>query len=75
MARLRAGGFRLLDTQFVTRHLARFGAVEIPRDAYLRQLRAAIAAPADFYRAAPGWTPGEVLAALPAPPASAGGDT
>jgi leucyl/phenylalanyl-tRNA--protein transferase len=31
VARLRCGGFELLDTQFVTKHLARFGVVEIPR--------------------------------------------
>ena len=40
-ARLRAGGFRLLDTQFVTEHLAQFGAVEVPRQAYKRSLREA----------------------------------
>ena len=34
VARLRLGGFRLLDTQFVTAHLAQFGAEEIPRDTY-----------------------------------------
>ena len=34
VARLRLGGFRLLDTQFVTAHLAQFGAEEIPRHAY-----------------------------------------
>lgn len=32
--RLRAGGFVLLDTQFLTPHLARFGAVEMPRRDY-----------------------------------------
>src|SRR5690348_4928384 len=35
VARLKAGGFRLLDTQFITSHLAQFGAIEIPRDTYL----------------------------------------
>lgn len=40
---LRAGGFTLLDTQFLTAHLARFGAVEIPQQAYLELLHAAIA--------------------------------
>ncbi len=49
VARLRAGGYRLLDTQFLTEHLARFGAVEIPRAAYRRLLRPAINAAADFY--------------------------
>lgn len=41
--RLRARGFTLLDTQWSTPHLARFGAVEIPRREYLRRLRAALA--------------------------------
>ena len=40
--RLRRGGFTLLDVQFVTPHLARFGAVEIDRDAYERRLAAAL---------------------------------
>ena len=47
-ARLRAGGFKLLDTQFVTEHLAQFGAVELPRHAYKRLLREAIDAQADW---------------------------
>ncbi len=38
-ARLRYGGFRLLDTQFVTPHLASLGAIEISRDAYLKAAR------------------------------------
>jgi len=42
VARLRLGGFRLLDTQFITAHLARFGAVEIPRAEYRAQLSAAL---------------------------------
>ena len=46
VARLRLGGFKLLDAQFRTDHLARFGAVEIPRTAYLAELNEAIAAPA-----------------------------
>lgn len=44
VARLRLGGFRLLDTQFVTNHLAQFGAIEIPRDAYKALLAAAVEA-------------------------------
>jgi leucyl/phenylalanyl-tRNA--protein transferase len=39
---LRKGGFTLLDTQFLTRHLASFGVVEIPRDDYLLLLQDAI---------------------------------
>ena len=48
VARLNAGGFRLLDTQFVTDHLARLGAVEISRAAYHRELAAAVERPARF---------------------------
>jgi leucyl/phenylalanyl-tRNA--protein transferase len=39
---MRARGFTLLDVQFVTEHLAQFGAVEIPREEYERRLEAAI---------------------------------
>ena len=48
VARLRAGRFALLDTQFLTGHLLQFGAVEIERDEYLKLLEAAIAAEAEF---------------------------
>jgi leucyl/phenylalanyl-tRNA--protein transferase len=48
VARLIQGGYRLLDTQFVTDHLRRFGAVEIPREEYRRRLAAALAATARF---------------------------
>lgn len=41
-ARLWKSGFRLLDTQFVTRHLAQFGAVEIPRGGYRSLLAGAL---------------------------------
>ncbi|CAN5318503.1 leucyl/phenylalanyl-tRNA--protein transferase [soil metagenome] len=44
--RLRAGNFLLLDTQWTTPHLEQFGAVEIPRKAYLAQLARAINQPA-----------------------------
>jgi leucyl/phenylalanyl-tRNA--protein transferase len=47
--RLIAGGYRLLDTQFVTDHLRRFGAIEIARAAYRAMLRDAIEATATFY--------------------------
>jgi leucyl/phenylalanyl-tRNA--protein transferase len=42
VARMRIGGYALLDTQFVTSHLAQFGAVEVPRDAYKALLAAAV---------------------------------
>ncbi|MEE9282114.1 MAG: leucyl/phenylalanyl-tRNA--protein transferase, partial [Myxococcota bacterium] len=52
---MRARGFALLDTQFTTEHLARFGCVEIPRPDYLRAVSAAIA------RDAPWPAPGPLV--------------
>lgn len=49
VARLRAGGFRLLDTQFVTDHLATLGAVEVSKRQYHKMLEAAVSADADFF--------------------------
>jgi len=46
--RLRAGGFRLFDTQFLTPHLKRLGAIEIGRQDYMQRLGAALAFEADF---------------------------
>jgi leucyl/phenylalanyl-tRNA---protein transferase len=46
--RLRARDFRLLDVQWVTPHLERFGAVEISRSKYLKLLERALAVEADF---------------------------
>ena len=48
VARLKAGGFKLLDTQFVTDHLKTFGAVEVPRRQYHKLLEAALTGEADF---------------------------
>jgi leucyl/phenylalanyl-tRNA--protein transferase len=48
--RLRAGGFILLDTQFMTEHLRRFGAVEIARTEYQRRLQHAVTIAAQFHR-------------------------
>jgi leucyl/phenylalanyl-tRNA---protein transferase len=56
--RLQLGGFRLLDTQFLTTHLAQFGAVEIDRADYRRRLAEAVSAKARFY----GEVPTEPLA-------------
>jgi leucyl/phenylalanyl-tRNA--protein transferase len=42
VARLNRGGWRLLDTQFLTGHLSQFGAVETPQADYLKQLEAAL---------------------------------
>lgn len=49
--RLRHGGFTLLDTQFVTTHLRRFGATELPRSQYLARLGEALSRRASFYSA------------------------
>ena len=46
VARLRLGGFKLLDAQFLTEHLAQFGAREIPRADYKRRLANAVSAEA-----------------------------
>ena len=46
VARLRMGGFTLLDTQFVTAHLSQFGAREVPRETYRAMLAEAAAVPA-----------------------------
>ena len=46
--RLRARGFTLLDTQWVTPHLEQFGAIEIPRPDYLRLLEASLALEVSF---------------------------
>ena len=49
VARLRTAGALLLDTQFVTPHLASLGAIEVPRDDYHHMLDSAIGEPADFF--------------------------
>lgn len=48
VARLRRGGWALLDAQFLTDHLSQFGAVETPQAAYLRLLKAALKVEADI---------------------------
>ena len=50
VARLRVGGYRLLDCQFVTDHLTQFGVVEIPRAEYHRRLALALETEGDFGR-------------------------
>ena len=46
--RLRARSFQLLDIQWLTPHLARFGALEIPRRTYLAQLAQALKVDREF---------------------------
>lgn len=55
VARLRQGRYLLLDTQFVTDHLARFGALEIQRQDYLHRLNQALPIPAAFLRGPVDW--------------------
>jgi leucyl/phenylalanyl-tRNA---protein transferase len=50
VARLIAGGFELLDTQYVTEHLRSFGAIEVPRRRYTALLDKALKGEADFYK-------------------------
>jgi leucyl/phenylalanyl-tRNA---protein transferase len=67
VARLAKGGFRLLDTQFVTPHLASLGAVAVPKQAYRLRLADALSHEGNFW----SWpkemcVPGrDALAALP----------
>ncbi len=58
--RLRAGGFRLFDTQFLTPHLASLGGEEIARGEYHRRLAQALAATARFHPPGYGPSPSEV---------------
>lgn len=58
VARLMRGGYTLLDSQFVTRHLENFGAIELPRAEYRTILAEAITEDADFHR---DYFDGEVL--------------
>jgi leucyl/phenylalanyl-tRNA--protein transferase len=51
IARLKHAGFRLLDTQFFTPHLAQFGVRECPNTDYQRMLRSMLARRADFRKA------------------------
>ncbi len=64
VARLRVGGFVLLDTQFVTDHLKRFGTIEIPRQEYHRRLAAAGLVEGDFYRLPAGMAGAGVLQSI-----------
>ena len=57
VARLKAGGFRLLDTQFITDHLMQFGAIEIPAAAYRAKLAKALQSQGDFFI----WPKGETV--------------
>jgi leucyl/phenylalanyl-tRNA---protein transferase len=61
VARLNAGGFRLLDTQFTTPHLRNLGAIDVPRQDYHCLLETAIEVDADFHAFAGDDDPDAVL--------------
>lgn len=62
VARLNFGGFQLLDAQFMNDHLARLGAIAIPRDGYQRIMEPLLAAKADFSAFTQDGDPDAVLA-------------
>jgi len=67
VARLRLGGFTLLDSQFLTEHLSQFGAHEIPRAEYKRRLAACVGAEAHWLAAPdPATLEAEIRALRPA---------
>ncbi len=61
VARLKHGGFRLLDTQFVTDHLKQFGTVEVDRKNFHRLLEEALELRSDFLRLPADASPETVL--------------
>ena len=64
VARLIAGGFVLLDTQFVTEHLRSFGAIEVPRRRYRTLLDEAVVGEADFLVLPPHMSGAQALAQI-----------
>ncbi len=64
IARLVAGGFTLLDTQFVTDHLRQFGTIEVDREMFQDLLNGALKINADFHRLPATATPRDILAVL-----------
>ena len=69
VARLRAGGFQLLDAQFATDHLQQFGIFEMPREQFQQRLAVALASHANIL---PGEPDKPMVAALLAAIQSAG---
>jgi leucyl/phenylalanyl-tRNA--protein transferase len=63
VARLKTGGFQLLDAQFINDHLKQFGAIEVARNSYQRMLDNAIEGDADFTRFTQDGDPVQVIAA------------
>ncbi|WP_169545468.1 leucyl/phenylalanyl-tRNA--protein transferase [Sneathiella aquimaris] len=64
VARLKRGGFKLLDTQFLTDHLASMGAIEISREEYHRRLDQALDVEGDFYSLEGGLSSSAILQSI-----------
>lgn len=64
VARMVVGGYTLLDTQFVTDHLSKFGAIEVPQAEYTRLLNEALQLEGDFLAFPTNATGAEVLEVL-----------
>ncbi len=64
VARLVAGGFTLLDTQFVTDHLRQFGTIEVDREAFQELLDASLKIAGNFSFLPTTATPKDILAVL-----------
>jgi leucyl/phenylalanyl-tRNA--protein transferase len=67
VARLRVGGYRLLDTQFTTDHLESLGAIEIPRKLYKADLANALGISARFHDMSEDAPAETIIAAATAP--------
>ncbi|MBW8743367.1 MAG: leucyl/phenylalanyl-tRNA--protein transferase [Sphingomonas sp.] len=77
VARLKVGGFKLLDCQFLTEHLASLGTIEVGRDAYVALLDSALGlgsaavpgdgSPADFFAIGRDAAPDDVAATVAGP--------
>lgn len=64
VARLKVGGYQLLDTQFVTEHLKQFGAQEVPRAEFHNKLEKALSIEGDFFKMPSNATPAQVLQSI-----------
>ncbi len=64
VARLKKGGYHILDTQFITSHLAQFGAIEIPRQDYKKRLKQAMMMDGNFYSLPDDSMPETILQSL-----------
>ena len=64
VARLKAGGYELLDTQFVTDHLKQFGAQEVPRLEFHKILEKALMVEGDFFRLPSNTPPDQLLQSI-----------